>query len=193
MPRLGCTPSPAVPWGSHFCSYYQSTSDLQQLMHSFLQTGLEDHEGCLWILPLWHTPTTATTALQWVIPEVYDYLSTGQLELISSADWYGPQGPMDLQRIIANGRPKIAQMSARFGGMRVAGDSSWVQSPDQRGQFVEYERIVHDTVQTANVLALCTYPAAGWSPSDMLNMFTNHRSVLLPDQRGWRQVDVRCV
>jgi hypothetical protein len=124
---------------------------------------------------------------------VYDYLSTGQLELISSADWYGPQGPMDLQRIIANGRPKIAQMSARFGGMRVAGDSSWVQSPDQRGQFVEYERIVHDTVQTANVLALCTYPAAGWSPSDMLNMFTNHRSVLLPDQRGWRQVDVRCV
>src|SRR5688500_236810 len=51
MPRLGCTPSPPVPWGIHFCSYYRSTSELQQLVTSYLQTGLEDHEGCLWILP----------------------------------------------------------------------------------------------------------------------------------------------
>ncbi|MCE3225376.1 MAG: Sensory transduction histidine kinase [Nitrospira sp.] len=162
-------------------------------MHSYLQTGLEDHEGCLWILPLWHTPTTAATALQWVIPQVYDYVSTVQLELMPSADWYGRQGRMDRQGTVANGLRKIAQMSARFRRMRVAGDSSWVESPGQRAQFVEYERVVDDTVQTAKVLALCTYPAINWSPADMLNVLMNHRSVLLPDQRGWRQVDVRCV
>lgn len=178
MPRLGCTQAPPVPWGSHFCSYYQTTSELQQLMFAYLHAGLQDHEGCLWVLPPWLTPTEATTALQWVIPQVYDYLSTGQLELIPAADWYGGQGPMDLQRIIADGRYKIAQMSARFAGLRVAGDSSWVQSPDQRAQFVQYERIIQDTVQAANVLVLCTYPAAGWSPPDMLNVLMNHRSVL---------------
>ncbi len=193
MPRLGCTPSPPVPWGSHFCSYYQTPSQLHQLVSSYLQTGLEDHVGCLWILPPWHTPITATTALQWGIPQVYDHLSTGQLELIPSADWFGWQGPMDLPRILADGRRKIAQVSARFAGLRVAGDSSWVQSADQRAQFVEYERVVDESVKAANVVALCTYPAAGWSPPDMLSVFQNHRSVLLPSQQAWNQVDLNCV
>ena len=34
------------------------------------------------------------------------------MELISSADWYGSESSLDLQRIIANGRRKIAQMEA---------------------------------------------------------------------------------
>ncbi len=193
MPRLGCTPSLQVPWGSHFCSYYETPSQLQQLMNSYLRTGLEDHEGCLWILPPWHTPTSATTALQWVIPQVYDYLATAQLELIPSAEWYGWPGVMNLERIVADGGDKIARMSARFAGLRVAGDTSWVHSPSQRAQLVEYERVVDETVQATNVLALCTYPAADWSPPDMLRVFRNHQSVLLPDQLGWTQVDVRGV
>jgi hypothetical protein len=68
-----------------------------------------------------------------------------------------------------------------------------MQTADQRAQFVEYERVINETVQAANVLTLCTYPAAGWSPPDMLSVFTHHESVLLPDKRGWRKVDVRCV
>ena len=193
MPNLGCTSPPPVPWGSHFGSYYHSPSELQSLMNAYLHRGLQDHEGCLWILPPWHTPTTATTALQWAIPQVYDYLSTGQLELVPSVDWYGRSGAMDLQRIVADGRDKIARMAARFPGLRVAGDSSWVQSPEQQAQFVEYERVVDEMVQAGNILALCTYPAAGWSAGDMLNVFTNHRSVLLPGEPGWRQVDVSCI
>ncbi len=193
MPRLGCTQSGPVPWSSHFCGYYHTRSDLQQLMNAYFQAGLEDHEGCLWMLPPWHTPTTATTALQWTIPQVYDYLSTGQLELVPSAEWYGWPGPFDMARIRAEGRDKIARMSARFPGLRVAGDSSWVSSRQQRAQFMEYERVVNDIVQAANVLALCTYPAAGWSPHDMLTVFATHQSVLLPDPMGWRQITVPCM
>jgi hypothetical protein len=61
MPRLGCTQSGPVPWSSHFCGYYHTSSDLQQLMNAYFQAGLEDHEGCLWMLPPWHTPTTAAS------------------------------------------------------------------------------------------------------------------------------------
>ena len=192
MPHLGCTSSSPVAWGTHICSYYQTPSELRQLVSAYFHTGLKDHEGCLWILPPWHTPTTATTALQWVIPQVYDFLATGQLELIPSADWYGWPGPMDIPRICADGRDKIGRMSARFAGLRVAGDSSWVTSPDQRAHFVEYERVVDETVREAKVVALCTYPAVDWSPPGMLSVFQNHQSVLLPSEDGWRQVDLRC-
>jgi hypothetical protein len=193
MPRLGCTPSPPMPWGSHVCSYYQSTSQLQQLVISFLQVGLEDHEGCVWILPPWHTPTTAATALQWAIPNVYDYLATAQLELMPSDEWYGWPGAINLDRIVAEGRQKIARLSARFGGLRVAGDTSWVQSAEQRAQLVAYEGVVDEMVQAANVLALCTYPATTWTPPDMLNVFRTHQSVLLPAPLGWSRVDLRCL
>ena len=190
MPRLGCTPSPPVPWSRHFCSYYETPSELKQLLSSYFQAGLEDHEGCLWILPPWLTPTTATMTLQRVTPQVYDYLATAQLELIPSADWYGWQDAMNLERIIADGRDKITRMSARFTGLRIAGDTSWAKSPSQRAQLVEYERVVDKTVQAAKILAMCPYPAADWSPADMLNVFTNHQSVLLPHQRGWSQIDL---
>ena len=193
MPRLGCTPSPPMPWGSHICSYYQSTSQLQQLVISFLQVGLEDHEGCVWILPPWHTPTTAATAIQWVIPNVYDYLATAQLELMPSADWYGWPDPINLERIVAEGREKIARMSARFRGLRVAGDTSWAESPRQRAELVGYEGLVNEMVQAANILALCTYHAAHLTPPDMLDVFRNHQSVLLPTALEWSQVDLRCL
>jgi hypothetical protein len=132
-------------------------------------------------------------ALQRVVPQVYDYLNSGQLELIPSADWYRWSDPIDTQQIFAECRRKIAQVSSRFVGLRVTGDSSWVQTAEQRAHFVKYERVVDEAVATAPVLALCTYPAADSTPHDMLNVLTNHRAVLLPDdEAGWRQVDLRC-
>ena len=192
MPRLGCTPFLSVPWGTHVCCYYQTPTELQQLLNAYFRTGLEDHEGCLWILPPWHTPTTATMALQWVIPHVYDHLATARLELVSSADWYGWPNLMNLARVVADGRAKIRRLSARFPGLRVAGDLSWVTSSGQRAPLLDYERVIDEIVQEANVLGLCTYPAADWTPSDRQDVLKHHQSVLLPDQVGWRLVDVRC-
>lgn len=174
-----------MPWGSHLCSVYQNRNELQRLVTTYIQTGLEDHEGCVWILPPWLTPTSAMMALKGVIPRVYDYLSTAQLELIASADWYGWPGA--LYRVVTDGRDKIARMTARFSGLRVTGDISWAQSPDQRGELLEYERMVDETVQAAQVLALCTYPAVDWSLSDM---FKNHQFVLLANNVGWSHVDL---
>lgn len=54
MPDLGCTRSSPVPWGSYFCSYYQTSSQLRQLVSAFFYTGLKDHEGCLGVVPVDH-------------------------------------------------------------------------------------------------------------------------------------------
>jgi hypothetical protein len=124
---------------------------------------------------------------------VYDHLAIAQLELMPSADWYGWPGPINLERIVADGHKKIARMSARFAGVRVVGDTSWVQSPAQRAQLVEYEGVVDEMVRAANILALCTYPAATLTPPDMLDVFRNHQSVLLPTSLGWSQVNLRCL
>ena len=47
-------------------------------------------------------------------------------------------------------------------------------------------------VQASNILALCTYHASHLTTPDMLDVFRNHQSVLLPTSLGWSQVDLRC-
>ena len=80
MPRVSSTLSHPLPWGSHLCAFYRSGGDLQTLAGaSFIEAGLEDHEGCLWILSVWLSAWDATTALQRPIPQIHDYMRTGQL------------------------------------------------------------------------------------------------------------------
>lgn len=190
MPRLSCTNLPAVPWRSHLCSFYQSDAEFQRLVISYIQAGLDDHEGCLWILPRSLASYTATTALQRAIPQVHDYLRTGQLELIPCTEWYGLHTTWDTNRILADCSRKVAQVASRFAGLRVTGDWSWVQSADQRAQFVVYERAIHKAAETANVLALCTYSVADLTASDMLGVLESHGSILLADRLEWRKVDM---
>jgi hypothetical protein len=100
---------------------------------------------------------------------------------------------MEIARICAEGRDKITRLSARFAGLRVVGDLSWVTSSEQRTQVLDYERVVDEVVREANVVALCTYPATdSSSPADRQDVLTHHQSVLLPNHDGWRLVDVRC-
>ena len=75
----------------------------------------------------------------------------------------------------------------------MTGDTSWLQSKDQRDQFLAYEQAVRDAAANINIIALCTYPSAAWNAEDMLTVMQNHRSVLLPGSTGWKKVDVCCV
>lgn len=189
MPRLSPTDTERLPWGSHLCNFYKSTTELQRLLTAYIHTGLADHEGCLWVLPPSLNVTAATLFLQQTIPQVHDYLRTGQLELVSSYDWYRPDAPLDAERILARCRQKMTQVAAHFVGLRVTGDCSWVQSDEQRAQFIAYEHGVNEATRSANILALCTYPAAAWSSRDMFKVFECHCSVLLSTKHGWQTVE----
>ena len=193
MPRLGSADLTPLPWGSHLCTFYRSAKELQQLVSSYLRAGLEDQECCLWVLPPSLSPSDAVNVLQREIPHIRDYLQTGQLELIPCHEWYLPNGTMETERILAAWGSKVAQAASRFVGLRVTGDTSWLQSKDQRDQFIAYERAVSDASANTNIIALCTYPAAAWNPDEMLLVMQCHRSVLLPGLGGWKKVDVCCV
>jgi len=35
-----------VPWGTHFCQFYQTKQDLIETLVPYFKTGLEKNEGC---------------------------------------------------------------------------------------------------------------------------------------------------
>ena len=38
-----------VPWGTHFCQFYQTKEDLTDILVPYFKAGLENNEFCLWI------------------------------------------------------------------------------------------------------------------------------------------------
>ena len=38
-----------VPWGTHFCLFYQSKEDLIDILVPYFKAGLQNNEFCMWI------------------------------------------------------------------------------------------------------------------------------------------------
>ena len=37
-----------LPWGAHFCQFYQTKEDLTDIIVPFFKAGLENNELCIW-------------------------------------------------------------------------------------------------------------------------------------------------
>ncbi len=39
-----------MPWGAHFCYFYETKQDLLDILIPYFKTGLENREFCLWVI-----------------------------------------------------------------------------------------------------------------------------------------------
>ena len=60
----GIAPLGAIPWGTHFCLFYETDADLTDVTVSYLAAGLEQNELCFWMVASPLTPQTAKDALR---------------------------------------------------------------------------------------------------------------------------------
>ena len=38
-----------VPWGTHFCQFYQTQQHLAEVLVPYFKAGLENNEFCVWV------------------------------------------------------------------------------------------------------------------------------------------------
>ena len=67
-----------MPWGTHFCYFWETKQDLLDASAAFFQAGLENHEFCLWVVLHAVTEADALQALRRSIPGVDRHLASGQ-------------------------------------------------------------------------------------------------------------------
>jgi hypothetical protein len=36
-----------IPWGTHFCMFYETKEDLLEVLLQYFKAGLDNHESCL--------------------------------------------------------------------------------------------------------------------------------------------------
>src|ERR1700745_3932390 len=84
-----------MPWGSHFCLFYETKMDLLNTLIPYCKTGLEQGEFCLWVVAEPLTIEESLDALRQAVPDLDRYLTNASIEIVSARDWYLQDGVFD--------------------------------------------------------------------------------------------------
>src|SRR4051812_6210083 len=98
-----------VPWGTHFCTFYETTQDLLDVLVPFFKAGLENKEFCLWIISNSEllTMQEAKTALRKALPDLDRDLTAGRIELVGHDQWFLEKGLFNIQRVAQRFEEKV--------------------------------------------------------------------------------------
>ncbi|HEY5074748.1 MAG TPA: MEDS domain-containing protein, partial [Pyrinomonadaceae bacterium] len=74
-----------MPWGTHFCYFYETREDLLHTLIPYFKAGLENNEFCLWIVSKSELLTVAEAkdALRQAVPNLDRYLAQGSIEILN--------------------------------------------------------------------------------------------------------------
>jgi signal transduction histidine kinase len=164
-----------IPWGTHFCHFYETKDDLLSILVAFFKAGLENNEYCLWITAPHITVDEALGALRKAIPDFDRYLRRGSIEIVTHIDWYQKNGKLNLERTIPaiTDRLRIA-LQQDFEGLRANGDESWLNRKEWK-DFIDYEASLNPLIAEKRIIILCAYPLAECAAAtDLLDIAYTH-------------------
>jgi len=178
-----------MPWGTHFCLFYETRADLLETLVSYCKAGLESQEFCLWVVAEPLTGEDATHALKRAVPDLDQYLADQSIEIVAARDWYLQDGTFDLNRVISGWNVKLARASARgYAGVRVTGDTAWLEKKDWK-DFCEYEESLNQAIAGQRLAVLCTYPLAACGAAEILDVVRTHQFAVTKRRGGWDVIE----
>ncbi len=178
-----------VPWGTHFCQFYQTRQDLVDILVPYFRTGLEGNEFCMWITAEPLSAAEAKTAIEKAMPDFAQYLKKGQIEIIPHEKWYLQSGVFESGRVLDGWIEKVNQaLDKGFAGLRLSGNTFWLERKDWES-FTDYEASVNDVISKYKMLALCTYSVDKCSGADVLDVVRNHEFALVKREGEWERLE----
>jgi hypothetical protein len=189
--NTGIGPVGYRPWGTHFCSFYATKTDLVEMLVPYFKAGLENKEFCVWVLSEPVTEPEAWNALRETIPELDEYLADGSIEIFHARESYLKHGIFDIERSTRAWNDKLNRALDRgYEGMRVSGDAAWLERKDW-SSLCHYEKVLNDSVVDQNVTALCTYPLATSGAADVLDVISTHQFAVAMRNGSWELIEAR--
>jgi PAS domain S-box-containing protein len=165
-----------LPWGSHFCLFYETKQDLLDALIPFFKAGLENNEFIIWVIPDSRLVSAeeAMSLLKEAVPGLRQHLGNGQIEILREPDWYSGEKELNMEEIIKAWNDKLKGALARgYDGMRASGDMFW---PGQRYRkdLYAYENCLRDFIAGLPAIILCTYPLPKFGGAEVLDIVQAH-------------------
>src|ERR1041384_3752048 len=102
-----------IPWGTHFCQFYETKQDLLDLLIPYFKAGLENNEFCLWITSNPLTKENVIYALNEAIPNFERFLAKQSIEILPHIDWYLKEGKFKPKEIVNGWNEKLQNALVR--------------------------------------------------------------------------------
>jgi PAS domain S-box-containing protein len=178
-----------MPWGTHFCHFYETKEDLLDTLVPYFKAGLESQEFCLWVVSEPLTEEEARHALRQAVPDLDRYLADRSIEIVLASDWYLQGGTFDLKRVTSGWNEKLARALARgYAGMRVTGNTAWLEKNVWK-DFCEYEDALNASITNQCLTVLCTYPLAGSGAAEILDVARTHQFAMAKRHGHWEVIE----
>jgi hypothetical protein len=189
--NTGIGPVGYRPWGTHFCNFYATKTDLVEVLAPYFKAGLENKEFCIWVLSEPVTEPEAWNALREAIPELDEYRADGSIEIFHAREWYLKHGIFDMERVSRAWNDKLNRALDRgYEGMRVSGDTAWLERKDW-SSLCYHERVLNDSVVDQKMTVLCTYPMATNGAADLLDVISTHQFAVAMRNGSWQLIETR--
>ena len=174
-----------VPWGTHFCQFYQTKEDLIDILVPYFKEGLENNEFCMWVTSEPLSADEAENAMRNALPEVDRYFKNGQIEIIPYSDWYVKEGSFNSDRVLNGWIDKLNNgLMKGFEGLRLSGNTFWLEKEDW-DDFVSYETEVDKVIDSFKMIAMCTYCLDKCNANEIIDVINNHQFALIKREGEW--------
>lgn len=179
-----------LPWGTHFCQFYQTKKDLAEILVRYFKAGLENNEFCVWVTSEFLTDQDAIEAMKKAVPDFAKYLKKGQIEIFPYTDWYLKSGKFEMKRVLKKWVGKHNEGIARgFDGMRVSGNPFWIDNKKDWDDFAAYEAEINNVIGPYKLLVLCTYFLNKCGAGEIIDVVTNHQFALIKRSGAWEIIE----
>jgi PAS domain S-box-containing protein len=174
-----------IPWGTHFCHFYQTKEDLLSMQVPFFKTGLENNEYCIWITSVQTTVEDAILALKDKMPGVDKYFERGSIEILNRPDWFmlNDQFALDDALQFIYGRLGMA-VEHGYAGLRINGDDTW-RDRQLWQDFMEFERALTPAIAGKKLIVACSWQLTKCTATDVLDVGLLHESVVSKRKDKW--------
>ena len=178
-----------VPWGTHFCQFYQTKEDLIDILVPYFKAGLEDNEFCMWVTSEPLNVEDAERALKKKVKDLDDYIKKGQIEILDFGQWYTKAGRFDSDEVLKGWveKEKLA-LERGFDGLRLTGNTFWLENRDRK-KFTDYEAAVNSVIGQHQMLAVCTYCLDKCTASEIMDVMSNHQFAVIKRKGKWEIIE----
>lgn len=175
-----------VPWGTHFCQFYQTKDDLIDILVPYFKAGLENNEFCMWVTSEPLNVEDARKAMKKALPRLDEYIEKGQLEIIPYDQWYTREGIFEEKRVLDGWVSKLdSALLKGFDGLRLTGNTFWIEKRDWDA-FTDYEAAVDSVLGNYRMIAICTYSLEKCGVMEIMDVIRNHEFALAMKHGAWQ-------
>jgi two-component system sensor kinase FixL len=180
-----------ISWGTHVCVFYDSVSQMFEILIPYYRSGLENNEKCIWICSGSSRKQEAEDALKAAVPGVEQHIASGQMTVLTHDEFYtGKGGGFCPQRVTRQWKDLLDLARAEgYEGLRVSGDTSWIDRSIW-DSFCAYERNLYGSIDHERMLVICCYPLKGDWCADTIDVLSSHQYALVRKEHGWEAI--RC-